>query len=254
MYPAERQAAIMALARSGGDEIAVSTMSEMLQVTPETIRRDLNVLERQGHISRHHGGARLARNSPFEQSLVKRQLHEAPEKRAIAERVLQELPKDGAVMLDSGWLPLVIAALFPDDRELIVVTNNLPAVPLLARKPALTVLALPGRIRSLTQGIVDEWTRQRITSLNVDLSILGANGISAAEGVTTTLPDEAEVKQAMLQAGRRRILALTSSKIGRISFCRFANVCDFDMIVTDSRVDDDVAAELSAAGPEVVIV
>jgi DeoR family transcriptional regulator, fructose operon transcriptional repressor len=254
MYPAERQAAIVALARNGDGEISVSTMSDALEVTVETIRRDLSVLERQGHVTRHHGGARLAHNTPFEQSLVKRQRHEAPEKRAIAERLIQELPADGAVMLDSGWLPLVIASVFPDDRELIVVTNNLPAIPLLTRKPRLTVLALPGRIRSLTQGIVDEWTRQRISTLNVDLAILGANGLTATHGATTTIPDEAEVKRGMLLAGKRRILAVTASKIGRASFCHFADVSELDAIITDSRIDDEQAAQLSAAGPELIIV
>lgn len=254
MYPAERQAAIIALASKGDGEISVAHMSNALQVTPETIRRDLGVLERQGHISRHHGGARLTRSTPFELSLAKRRLHEAPEKHAIAERVIQELPSDGAVMLDSGWLPLVIASLFPDDRNLIVVTNNLPAIRLLMRKPKLTILALPGRVRSITQGVVDEWTRQRITSLHVDLSILGANALSITGGVTTTIPDEVEVKKAMIQAGRRRILAATSSKVGRESLCHFADLSEFDMIVTDKRVDEQHAAQVSAAGPQLVLV
>ncbi|GAB3617175.1 DeoR/GlpR family DNA-binding transcription regulator [Okibacterium endophyticum] len=254
MYPAERQAAILEIAQSGDGTISVTAMGERLQVTPETIRRDLAVLERQGVIMRVHGGARLTRGTPFELSLARRQLDEADEKRAIAGRVLRELPADGVVLLDSGSLTLVVASMFPLDRELIVVTNNLPAVRLLTEHPLLTVLALPGRVRSLTLGTVDEWTRERISSLNVDLAILGGNGLTIAAGLTTTVPDEAEVKRAMLLSARRRLLAITSTKIGHSSFCHVADLNELDMIVTDSRIDPDQASDLSSAGPELVVV
>lgn len=253
MYPAERQSAILTLARAGNGEISVSAVSVELRVTPETIRRDLNVLERQGMISRLHGGARLAQSTPFELALGQRQLDHAVEKQRIAQRVLQELPEDGVVLLDSGSLTLVIAALFPADRRLMVVTNNLPAVEILSQKPLLTVLALPGRVRSITQGAVDEWTRQRLTQLNVDLAIIGGNGLTLEHGLTTTILDEAEVKRAMLLSGRRRVLAVTSSKIGHSSFCRVANVDELDMIITDDGIDSDVAKRLSSAGPDLVI-
>ncbi|MCU1635284.1 MAG: hypothetical protein JWQ68_523 [Cryobacterium sp.] len=254
MYPAERQAAIIADAQTRDGKVFVTALSGKLQVTPETIRRDLAVLERQGLLIRQHGGARLTRRTPFELSLARRQLEEAAQKQAIAQRVLQELPSDGVVLLDSGSLTLVIASIFPADRELIVVTNNLPAVTLLTQRPLLTVLALPGRVRPLTQGAVDEWTRQRISSLNVDLSIVGGNGLTSDTGLTTTNPDEAEVKRAMLLAGRRRILPITSPKIGRASFCHVADVSELDMIITDSGADPSQVTALSSAGPELIVV
>lgn len=228
-------------------------MSDRLRVTPETIRRDLAVLERQGLIMRQHGGARLTRSTPFELSLARRQLDEADEKLAIAHRVLQELPPDGVVLLDSGSLTLVIASIFPADRELVVVTNNLPAISLLAQRPLLTVLALPGRVRSITQGAVDDWTRQRISTLNIDLAVIGGNGLTPEAGLTTTTPDEAEVKRAMLRSARRRILAITSSKIGHSSFCHVADVNELDTIVTDSRIDPGQARLLSSAGPDLIV-
>ena len=254
MYPAERQAAIIAFAQGGTGEISVAAASVALGVTAETIRRDLVVLERQGVIRRQHGGARLVQSTPFEIALAQRRLENAPQKHRIAQRVLQELPDDGVVLLDSGALTLVIASVFPEDRRLIVVTNNLPAVRLLARKPLLTVLALPGRVRSVSQGAVDEWTRARISQLNVDVAFVGGNGLTAEAGLTTTIPDEAEVKRAMMLSGRRRVLALTSSKIGQNSFCHVADANEFDLIITDDGIDPRQARKLSAAGPELAIV
>lgn len=253
MYPAERQAEIIRMAHSQGGILSVTELSDALGVTAETVRRDLSVLERQGLIVREHGGASLVRNTPFELSLTMRQLDEADEKRRIAARVVAELPADGVVLLDSGSMALVIASLIPD-KELIVVTNNLPAIPVLLEKRNLTVLALPGRVRNLTQGAVDELTRRRLETLNVDVAILGGNGLTPAHGLTTTIPDEADVKRAMLLAARRRVLAITASKIGRTSFCRFARVDELDVIVTDDRIDAGDIEAFATAGPELVVV
>lgn len=253
MYPAERQSAIVAAAHQHDGVLQVTTLSADLGVTTETIRRDLAALERQGIIVRTHGGAKLAHGMPFEISLAKRQAEEADEKRRIALRAVAELPKDGVVLLDSGSLALVTASVFPD-VPIIVVTNNLPAIPVLRQRPNVSVMALPGRVRTISQGAVDEWTRQRLSTLNVDLVLLGANGLTPATGVTTTIPDEAEVKRAMLLSAKRRVLTLTASKIGLTSFCHVADLAELDMVITDERIDRETADALHAAGPELVVV
>lgn len=253
MYPAERQTAILKAAHAEDGPLSVARLSEELTVTPETIRRDLAVLERRGLITRIHGGAKLTHRSPFELSLVNRQAKEVDEKRRIVERTILEIPDEGVVLLDSGYTPLAIAARFPD-RNLIVVTNNLPAIPLLLERPKLTVMALPGRLRPITQSAVDEWTRARLVTLQADLAIVGLNAISLAGGLMTTVPDEADVKRAMLACAKRRISAAIASKVGQTSFCRFGDVDDLDMLITDDRISASDRELLSAAGPEVVAV
>lgn len=253
MYPAERQTSILKAAHAGNGSLSVARLSEQLEVTAETIRRDLAVLARRGLIVREHGGARLTHGTPFEISLANRQLGEAEEKARIAERLVRELPADGVVMLDSGSMSLAFASVLPD-RELIVVTNNLPAIPLLLERPRLTVMALPGKVRSITQGAVDEWTRARLSRLNADIAIVGANGVSADHGLTTTVPDEADVKRAMLLGAKRRIAAVTASKIGLTSFCRFATADEVDLIVTDARIEAQEREALASAGPELAVV
>ncbi len=252
MYPAERQAAIIAAAHEDDGALSVTALSRDLGVTAETIRRDLAVLERQGAIVRTHGGARLTPGMPFELSLAKRQAAEADEKRRIAVRAVEEIPTDGVVLLDSGSLALVTASVFPD-LSIIVVTNNLPAIPVLAERANISVMALPGRVRPISQGAVDEWTRHRLSTLNVDLVLLGANGLTA-DAVTTTIPDEAEVKRAMLLSAKRRVLTITASKIGISSFCHVADTDELDMIITDDRIRAEMRDSLHAAGPDIIVV
>lgn len=253
MYPAERHAAILAGARDGDGALSVAELSSRLGVTPETIRRDLAVLERQGLIRRHHGGAVLARRSAFEPSLQRRREGERIERAAVARLVVEQLPEEGVVLLDSGAMTLEVAALLPHDSRLLVVTNSLPVVALLGGRPRLTVLALPGRVRAVTQATVGAWTVERLSGLHADVAVLGANGVGLTSGATTTLPEEAEVKRAMLGIARRRILAVTATKFGTTSFHRAAGLDEFDQIVTDDGLDPDTVEALAESGPELLL-
>jgi DeoR family fructose operon transcriptional repressor len=270
MYPAERHAAILAAARAHAGDVGVQELSESLGVTAETVRRDLGALERRGLLRRRHGGAVLLPPAPFEPSLQQRGLAEAAERRAVAEAVLAELPDEGVLLLDSGSMTLEIAALLAAEaagaagqagpagrlgrapRSIVVVTNSLPVAALLGPHPYVTVLALPGALRPVTQAVVGPWTEQRLAELHADVAVLGANGVVPGAGAFTTLPEEAAVKQRMLAAASRRILAVTATKFGTRSLCRFAGLDRFDLVVTDSRLDAATAEAVTADGTELL--
>ncbi|SDZ16930.1 DeoR/GlpR family DNA-binding transcription regulator [Herbiconiux ginsengi] len=257
MYPAERHAAILAAARAHAGEVGVQELSESLGVTAETVRRDLGALERRGLLRRRHGGAVLLPRAPFEPTLQQRGLAESDERRAVARAVVAELPDEGVLLLDSGSMTLEIATLLASDiptpRSIVVVTNSLPVAALLGPHPTMTVLALPGAVRPVTQGVVGPWTEQRLAELHADVAVLGANGVVAGEGAFTTLPEEAAVKRRMLAAASRRILAVTATKFGSRSLCRFAGLDRFDLVVTDSRLDPATADAVAADGPGLVL-
>lgn len=253
-YPPERQRAITDLLLGlEGRRGSVAQISARLDVTPDTVRRDLDVLERRGVLRRVRGGAELLDSTPFEQALAARHSEQLEDKLVIARRVAAELPDDGVVVLDSGSLTLFCARALPRDRHLVVVTNNLPAAQHLADHENLRVLTLPGLVRGLTSASVDVWTRRRLAGLTADLAIIGVNGLTTAQGLTTTNPEEAATKRAMLLAARRRVVPVISGKLGRSSFCSFAGLAEVDLVVTDAAADPELVRELAAAGPEVVI-
>jgi DeoR family fructose operon transcriptional repressor len=254
MYPPERQRAITdLLIQHDGRRASVSQISEQLKVTTETVRRDLDVLERRGVLRRIRGGAELLDSIPFEQALAARHAEQFEDKLMIARRFAQELPQDGVVVLDSGSLTLFCAQAMPKDRPLAVVTNNLPAAQYLAGWDNLRIFTLPGTIRGLTSAAVDAWTSRRLSTLTVDLAIIGVNGMTSTHGLTTTNPEEAATKRAMLLSARRRIVPVISGRIGRNSFCSFAAVNEVDLVITDAGANPEIVSELAAAGPEVVI-
>lgn len=254
MYPDERRQAILALARSDG-RVDVSDLVGRLSVAPETVRRDLGLLERHGQLHRVYGGAVYVGDHTFEPLLERRNEQHVADKQRMAlaaARMLAELPANATVLLDSGSAPQAVARAMPEECSLTVVTNGLPVATELAGKPNVITWCVGGRLRNTTLACVDEWGRGRIAGLTVDLAFIGVDGVTVAQGLTTMEPAEAAIKEAMLGCARRRVLLAHHAKVGRDTFCRFGALSDIDTVLTDSELDPEVAREIELAGPQVV--
>ena len=253
MYAAERQQTILAAARSAG-RVEVTALADQLNVTAETIRRDLTVLERRGLLKRMHGGAIPAEALSLEPALEERIGHRAAEKRRLALRALEEIPDGGSILLDAGTSTLAIAQALPDDLSLTVVANSPMICAALASKPGITLLQLGGRVRELTGAAVGRWTTEALSELTVDVGFIGTNGFDADRGLTTPDESEAATKRAMVEASRSSILVADSSKASQVHLHRFAGIDAVDLIITDTDLGEQSAEDLRAAGPEVVTV
>src|SRR5689334_489460 len=194
MYAEERQQAIAALVMSKG-RASVAELAETYDVTTETVRRDLAVLDKAGLLRRVHGGAVPSRTLHLVESGVgERDTTRAEQKDAIAAAALDFLPLSGAtVLLDAGTTTARIAAQLPTDRELTVVTNSVPIAARLSAVPTVTLQLLGGRVRGLTQAAVGEQTVAVLNTLRVDVAFVGTNGISVWHGLSTPDSDEAAV-------------------------------------------------------------
>jgi len=251
MQAEERQREIVALARREG-HASVDRLAEAFSETRETIWQDLALLERHGLVRRVHGGAIALRRLGFEPDLPTRDGVMEEEKSRIAEAALKEVPDEGAILLDAGSTTYRLAELLPTGRELTVITNSLPIAQLLAGQPGLTVITLGGRVRARTLAEVDVIAIRTLRTFLIDVSFLATNGVSVEHGLTTPDLGEAEVKRTMCQRARRRVLLTDSSKIGNDTFCRFADLRDFDVVVTDTGMEAEAAADFAAVGPRVV--
>ncbi|MEV4543988.1 transcriptional regulator, DeoR family [Micromonospora echinaurantiaca] len=251
MYAEERQQEIVRLARSNG-RVDVATLADSLQVTAETIRRDLTTLERAGVLRRVHGGAIPMERIGFEPALAARDSVLIEEKERIAKLALAEVPQEGAIILDAGTTTARLAEALPTDRELTVVVNSPVLATILGTRPNLNVLLLGGRLRGRTLATVDDWALRPLADLYVDVAFLGTNGCSVERGLTTPDPAEAAVKRAMISAARRVVLLADHTKIGNDYFARFGSLSDLDLLITDLGVDEELASDVEAAGVRVV--
>lgn len=227
-------------------------LADDLGVTSETIRRDLTVLERAGVLRRVHGGAIPIERLGFEPGLAARDAVMTAEKERIAKAALAALPQEGAVIIDAGTTTGRLAAVLPADRELTVVVNAPPLAVALASRPNLTVIMLGGRVRGRTLATVDDLALRPLEHLFVDVAFMATNGCTPEHGLTTPDPAEAAVKRAMVGTARRAVLLADHTKFSQDYMARFAELSDIDVIYSDTGLDRGLAAELEAAGPEVV--
>ncbi len=251
MYAPERHQQILETARAHG-RVDVNGLARDLDVTPETVRRDLTTLERHGLVRRVHGGAIPVERLGFEPGLAAREGVLAGEKERIAKAALDELPDGGAVILDAGTTTVRLAELLPTDRELTVVTHALPVAMILATRPGITLHVVGGTVRGRTLAAVGEWALRDLRDIHADVAFLGANGVTCEHGLTTPDLAEATVKRALVAEARRTVVLVDHTKVGRADFVHVAPLSAVDTIVTDSGVDPELAEELEACGPRVV--
>lgn len=251
MFPEERRQWLVRRARAEG-RIDVAVISDELDVAPETVRRDLNVLESHGLLHRVHGGAIPVERLGFEDALATRAGTMRDEKDRLAKAAVELLEDAESVYLDEGSTAQAIVDSLPLDRSLTVVTNALHTAVALGARPNISLLLLGGRVRPQTLGTVDHWATRMLGDLVVDLAFLGTNGISVNHGLTTPDPAVAAVKSTAVAASRRRVLVADFTKFGVSSFCRFAQVRELEAIVTDDGLTDDEAAPYVQLGVKVV--
>ncbi len=254
MYPEERQQAIAAQVLSHG-RASVAELAHTYDVTTETVRRDLAVLDRAGLLRRVHGGAVPVRAlHVVEPDVGEREITRADYKEAIARAATEFLPVSGAsVLFDAGTTTARVAALLPSDRELVVVTNSVPIAARLAAMRSVTLQLLGGRVRGLTQAAVGEPVLRTLDTLRVDIAFIGTNGISVRHGLSTPDSDEAAVKRAMVRSADYVVVVADSSKIGREEFISFAPIDSVDALVTDAEISADDRTQLTERGVEVIV-
>ena len=251
MQADERQRRILARARADG-HVDVGEIAGELAVAPETVRRDLRVLDDHGLVRRTHGGALPVESAGFETGMAYRSSSHVPEKRRIARAAAERLGDAETVFVDEGFTPQLVAESLAITHPLTVVTASLPTASALASSPRVTVLLLGGRVRGHTIATVDHWAIRMLGEMVIDLAYLGANGISREHGLTTPDPAVGAVKAQAVSAARRRVFVGLHTKFGVASFSKFAEVTDFEAIVTDSALPTAEAHRYALLGPRVI--
>lgn len=257
MYAPQRQDIIAEEIRDHGG-MSVSELAERYNVSSETVRRDLDVLERQQRITRVHGGAVPYRtHSGNENPVSVRTSSSRQAKARIAATAANHFPPSGgSVIVDSGTTTALLRDSLVDRPDLTVVTNSvlLSYQLSLQIKPSVQhqVQLLGGMVRGITQSVVGADTVTSLRSMRADVAFLGTNGITTAFGFSTPDPAEARTKTAMVRAARIRIALADEAKLGEELLCSFATVADIDLLITDAPEDNPVIRGLRQQGMDVI--
>jgi DeoR family fructose operon transcriptional repressor len=245
--PHSRRSDLLSRIRSDG-QLVVRGLPALLGVSAETIRRDLRALESRGLIRRAYGVAYPVESSAFESTLEVRSSINPEEKVRVANAVIPRLGDVQTIFIDEGYQMQLVAQRMPLDQALTIVTSSLAVATTLAARANIQVIVLGGRVRGSTLGVVDDWPTRMLSRLVIDLAIIGANGITLEHGMTTPDPAVAAVKAEAVRASRRRVFIGAHHKFGRTTFARFADVQDFELLITGHELSTSLASRYASAG------
>lgn len=224
--------------------ISNEDLAHHCDVTPQTIRRDLNELAENGHIDRHHGGA-AANNSVSNTAYSKRQIMQQEEKQRIAQAITQHIPNYSSLFINIGTTTEEIAKALLNHSGLQVVTNNINVATILAAKEDFDVLIAAGSIRK-DGGVVGQSAEDFINQFKVDFGIVGISGIDEDGSLLDYDYREVRVSQAIIRNSREVILAADHSKFGRNATVRLGNISQAHQVFTDKLPHPDILALLKA--------
>lgn len=241
----KRHGAILTLLKAQG-ALSVAALSQALNVSTETIRRDIRVLVEAGAAVRVHGAVGLPDQlgeAPFD----RRMRENAGAKRAIARTLAEHIADGDSLMLDTGTTTSFLARELLGHRRLTVVTNSSDIARTLATVNGNRVFMAGGELRGDSGASLGASALDFIRPFAVQHAIISAGAVDAS-GIMDFDLTEAEFARAVLGCGERRVVVTDASKFGRRGFIRVAGFDLLDEIVTDAPPPADVLSALASAG------
>lgn len=221
------------------EKIYVPEMSKLFNVSAATIRNDLNELEKSGRLIRTHGGAISIQNSGLELNTEQKKIKNINSKYLIAQEALELIQDDDIILMDTGTTTYQLATLLKDKRNVTIITNDIEIALELEEVTGLNVILVGGMLRKGFHCTLGPFANKFLSEISVDKAFIATNGIDIETGLYTPDTNQAAIKENMISCAREKYLVCDSSKFGRKSFTKFANISDFDMIITDSYIEDE---------------
>lgn len=232
--------------------VLVAELSLEYGVTEETIRRDLDKLEKEGFVKKTYGGAVLNENTNIEMPLRIREKTNRKEKQTIANLVASMIEDGDSIILDSSSTSLMVAQELKDRKKLTVITNSLEVLIEFSKSKGVQVISTGGVLKSSTLSLVGKNAEKTLENFYVDKAIISCKGLDVRKGVTDSSEADAEIKKSMVSCSKRLIIAADSTKFGTISFAKVVDFRKGDILVTDTLPDDTWAQRLADIGVVVV--
>ena len=252
MFAEERKQMIVDIVNRDA-KTTVAELCERFAVSPVTIRADLRELEESKLLTRTHGGAIANKRANYEKNTYQKEIECMEQKRAIAQIALAYVDEGDTIAIDTGTTMYEFAKLLTDFEQLNVVTNDLQIALYLEQNSNVRIILAGGEVRTNFHCTVGQRALDSISDLNVDRAFIAANGVDMKRGLTTPDIPTADVKRKLVELGQEVVLLADSSKIGKSSFVRFADMDEVDVTITDEGVEKERLEQMRAKGAMVEV-
>lgn len=235
--------------------LTIEALSNVLRVSPSTIRRDLKLLENEGVVDSLYGGV-VMRKSPLS-PFLEREMVNAEEKRKIGVRAAQLVGNGAVVIIDGGTTATQVARAVAERVDLQGITVITPAINVaryFIERTNVRVFLTGGELRRESESMVGHLAEDSFRYLNAGFAFLSCGGLTAEGGVMYPDTELAELKKAIIRCSRRVVLVVDHSKFGRISAVSAFPVSEVDIMITDAKAPADEVEAIRREGVSVEIV
>ena len=237
----ERFKFILSALKENG-KVNYGELSENLDISEDTVRRDIEYLHSNGLLWKVRGGAIPLNKNPL--AFEDRTGYHSEEKETIALKAQSMLKKGMTVFMDGGTTVCAVAEKFPLDSSFRVITNNMALLPILSRLKGVEVIVLGGIMDHNTETNVGTKTSEDVKQYVADLYLMGTCAISVKFGITAAVREDGAVKKAMLGSAKTKVVLCDSKKIGTVEPFTVCGLEEIDILVTELPSDDVKLDEL----------
>ena len=218
-------------------EVGFTELSTALNVSEDTIRRDIDTLANNGLLLKIRGGAIPRSHNPLS---FKERIGQLRDDKAIIALKAQTLIKSGqTIFMDGGTSIYTLVSLLSTDIRLTVITNNMAIVPVLSAYSGIDLIILGGKYLKESETVVGTQAIKMVENFQVDLYFMGICALDTVKGVTANFMEEAELKQAMLRHSATSIALSTFDKLETFESYRVCPIRELDYIITEMDILDD---------------
>jgi len=258
MFLEERHQAILDIIKNEG-RISIGTIQEKFNVSVDTARRDLRILEKNGLLKRTRGGAiplpQIGQSAPVKMQYRSNMdiTNIYPNYDAIAAKAVEYIMPNDVVYITSGSIGFLMLKYLPKDYEFTVITNSIDNACILRKYENIKTYIIGGQMRSNGR-MVDSIAQELVRDMNFDISFLTGAGFTYDFGITNGTPETAAFQKTIANNSKRNIALFSSQKIGVKAFLKDVDIAKFDVLITDSDILEDDVLKFKEKGLEVVIV
>lgn len=213
--------------------VKVPELSKRYQVTEETIRRDLEKLEADGHIKRTYGGAVLSESTNADLSASIRETTNTDGKNKIGKKASEYINDGATIIMDSSTTSLFVAKHLKEKMDITIITNSLKIPNELLHNQGSKVILTGGTLNAKAMSFVGHLAESAFDNYFVDWAVLSCRGLSEAKGATEPNDMEAEIKKRMIKSAERVMLVVDQTKFDHKAFVKSIDLKDVDVIITD---------------------
>jgi DeoR/GlpR family transcriptional regulator of sugar metabolism len=231
------------------NRVLSSDLSEQINVSEDTIRRDLQELSDKGKIIKVHGGA-LSKS--FSSSINSSQVYSIDAKKTIAQKAAA-LIKDGMFVLSSGGTTIIeMAKALPENLHATFITGSLPAALEYIHHPSIEVIFIGDKLSKSSQITIGAEAILKIRQFKVDLCFLGINALDIEHGLTDNDWDVVQVKKAMIESASRVVALSISEKVNTCQNIQVCKAADLDVLITERRPGEKIFQPYKKKGIEIL--